>query len=303
MQIPKVKLSDSGPELSQFIAGSMNWGSWGADYKPTELARIIDSCFDVGMTTIDVADIYGHYTTEKLVGEALSELNAPRESYELVGKCGIKLTTSNRPYHKLKSYDCSEAHIFQSVDTSLADLQTDYLDVLLIHRPDPLLDVNEVAGAFEKLKSAGKVRHFAVSNFTPSQFKALHNAFPLVTNQVQCSPLHPDPIFDGTFDQLIGHSIRPMIWGPLGSGQYFSGGTTGVLRLRTAVREISDKYGGVGEDVVLLAWLLKHPSKPLPILGSTKIERLIRARLALELELNREEWFAILEAGRGKEVA
>ncbi|MEO0787109.1 MAG: aldo/keto reductase [Bacteroidota bacterium] len=303
MQINKVELTKSGPKLSELVLGSMNWGSWGANYQPAELARLIGSCFRVGMSTIDVADIYGHYTTEKLVGQALAELKEPRENYELVGKCGIKLVTPNRSAHKLKSYDSSAGHILKSVDQSLLDLQTDYLDVLLIHRPDPLLDVEEVAKSFTQLKETGKVRHFGVSNFSSSQYNMLNREFSLVTNQVQCSPLHTDAIYDGTFDQLLSDGVRPMVWGPLGGGQYFSGGTTGVLRLRTTVREISEKHGGVGEDVVLLSWLLRHPVKALPILGSTKTDRLLRARLALELELSREDWFEILEAARGKEVA
>lgn len=303
MQVKKVELCAHGPKLSKLVAGSMNWGVWGADYKPAGLARLIDSCFRIGISTLDVADIYGHYTTESLVGAALAELGEDRAQYQLVGKCGIKLVTPNRPGHKLKSYDSSRAHIINSVEQSLRDLRTEYLDVLLIHRPDPLLDVDEVVEAFKVLRDAGKVNHFGVSNFSNSQFDMLNDRFPLVTNQVQCSPLHTDPLFDGTFDYLLKSRVKPMVWGPLGGGQYFQGGTTGVLRLRTAVKEISEKHGGVGEDVVLLSWLLRHPAQPLPILGSTKTDRLLRARLALELELSREDWFEILEAAKGKEVA
>ena len=303
MQVPLLPLSPAGPEISQLIAGTMNWGVWGANYSATEVARLIEGCLEMGMSTIDLADIYGHYTTEALVGDGLKELGIAREQVQLISKCGIKLVTENRPDYRLKSYDLSKEHILQSVDNSLRVLHTDYLDVLLLHRPDPLMNVQEVAEAFAQLKEAGKVRHFGVSNFTPSQFALLQLATPLVTNQLQCSPLHLDPIFDGSFDQLQQHQCRPMIWGPLGGGEYFSRGTTTVLRLRTAVKEVSKRLGDVGEDVTLLAWAMQHPVGALPILGTTKLSRLREARLALDCKLDRQDWFAILEAARNQEVA
>ncbi|MEM7572363.1 MAG: aldo/keto reductase [Bacteroidota bacterium] len=303
MQVPLLPLSPAGPKISRLVAGTMNWGVWGANYSPTEVARLLEGCLEMGMSSIDLADIYGHYTTESLVGAGLKELGADREKFQLISKCGIKLVTENRPDYRLKSYDLSKAHILYSVDNSLQELGTDYLDVLLLHRPDPLMDVREVAEAFALLKESGKVQHFGVSNFTPSQFTLLQSVTPLVTNQLQCSPLHLDPIFDGCFDQLQQQRCRPMIWAPLGGGEYFSRATSRVLRLRTAVKEVSKRLGDVGEDVTLLAWAMQHPVGVCPILGTTKLSRLREARLALDCELDRQDWFSILEAARNEEVA
>jgi len=282
----------------------MTWGEWGVDYSATQMAELIEHCLKLGITTFDHADIYGHYSTEETFGEALNQLGTRvRAQMQLVTKCGINLKTHRRPDNRVKSYDSSRAHIISSVERSLKNLQTDYIDLLLIHRPDPLMEPAEVAGAFRQLKDAGKVLHFGVSNFTPSQFELLADCTALVTNQVECNALHADCLFDGTFDQLLTAAIRPMIWSPIAGEEYFNGEGTAVLRLRDAVQTLSAKYGDVGEDVVLLSWLLKHPVGCLPVLGTTKPERLKKAALALELELDRQDWFTILEAGRGREVA
>lgn len=302
--VPQVSLAPNGPELSRIVAGTMTWGEWGADFSPARTGEMIDRARDLGVTTFDHADIYGHYSTEEAFGEGLAKHSTcDRASIQLVSKCGIKLTTARRPDHRLKSYDVTYGHIVASAERSLRNLRTDYLDLFLLHRPSPLLDPAEVARAFTHLRESGKVLHFGVSNFTPGQFALLHAAFPLVTNQVECHPLNPAVMFDGTFDQLLGHGIRPMVWSPLGGAKYFRGESTIVLRLRTTVQEIAAKYGDVGEDVVLLAWLLRHPAGCLPVVGTTKKARLSDTRLALDLPLDDQDWFAILEAARGHEVA
>lgn len=304
MSIEQVKISPSGPTLSRLVAGTMTWGEWGVDYSAPQMADLIGHCLDLGITTFDHADIYGHYSTEEAFGQALNQLGTSvRAQMQLVTKCGINLTTYRRPGIRIKSYDSSRAHIIASTERSLKNLQTDYIDLLLIHRPDPLMDPSEVAEAFRQLKNAGKVLHFGVSNFTPSQFNLLADCTPLVTNQVECSPLHTDLLFDGTFDQLLTAGIRPMIWSPIGGEKYFKGEGTAVLRLRDTVQTLSRKYDDAGEDIILLAWLLRHPAGCLPVLGTTKPERLARAKAALDLKLERQDWFAILEAGRGHEVA
>ncbi|WP_273445179.1 aldo/keto reductase [Neolewinella agarilytica] len=304
MSIEQVKISPSGPSLSRLVAGTMTWGEWGVDYSANKMADLIQHCLGLGITTFDHADIYGHYSTEETFGEALNQLGTSvRAQMQLVTKCGINLKTHRRPDIRVKSYDSSRAHIIASAERSLKNLQTDYLDLLLIHRPDPLMHPAEVAEAFQHLKESGKVRHFGVSNFTPSQFELLADCTSLVTNQVECNALHTDCLFDGTFDQLLTADIRPMIWSPIGGAKYFNGEGTAVLRLRDAVQTLSAKYDDVGEDVILLAWLLQHPVGCHPVLGTTKPERLEKARLALNLQLDRQDWFIILEAGRGHEVA
>jgi predicted oxidoreductase len=304
MTIDQVTIAPNGPTISRIVAGVMTWGEWGADYAPNQMSNMIQHCMDIGITTFDHADIYGHYSTESTFGEALSELGTSvRAQMQLVSKCGIRLETYRRPENKIKSYDLSREYIIHSAERSLQNLRTDYLDLFLIHRPSPLMDPSEVAEAFSRLEQDGKVKTFGVSNFTPSQFNLLAESAKLVTNQVECHPLHPNCMFDGTFDELITADVRPMIWSPLGGAKYFKSEGTGVLRLRDVVKTLAKKYGDVAEDVILLAWLLKHPVGAIPVVGTTKTSRLDNTRLALALEMETQDWFAILEAATGHEVA
>ena len=303
MNADQRQLSPSGPQLSEIVAGTMTWGEWGSDYNTATLAELIGHCLDLDITTFDHADIYGDYTNEAAFGKALQQHSSSlREQIQLVTKCGIQLITHNRESNRVKHYDSSRDHIIASAEQSLRNLHTEYIDLLLIHRPDPLMDPHEMAEAFDRLRSSGKVRHFGVSNFTPAQFDLLADHANLVTNQVECHPLHPDPLFDGTYDQCQRRSLRPMVWSPLGGEEYFGGEGTKLLRLRDKVQEVGKKYG-VAEDVVLLAWARRHPTRPLPVIGTTKKDRMTRAVTALDIELDRQDWFEILEAGRGKEVA
>lgn len=302
--IDQVPLSPAGPSLSRIVAGTMTWGEWGIDYQAKQMAEMIGHCLELGITSFDHADIYGHYSTEETFGAALHQLGTSvRAQTQLVTKCGIRLETNRRPENRLKSYDLSRDYLIASAERSLRNLKTDYLDLFLLHRPSPLMEPAEVAAAFDELKQSGKVRAFGVSNFTPSQFALLHATTPLVTNQVECHPLRTDAFYDGTFDQLLGQQLRPMIWSPLGGAAYFKGESTSVLRLRDTVKTLAKKYGDVGEDVILLAWLLRHPVGPVPVVGTTKKSRLNATRLALELDLEMQDWFAVLEAARGREVA
>lgn len=303
-QIDQVKLCPESLTLSRIVAGTMTWGEWGVNYSVPKMAEMIDHCLDLGITSFDHADIYGHYSTEETFGRALSKLGTSvRAQMQLVTKCGIRMQSHRRPDNLIKSYDLSREYIIESAERSLQNLRTDYLDLFLIHRPSPLMDPSEVAEAFSRLEQDGKVKAFGVSNFTSSQFNLLADCTKLVTNQVECHPLHTDCMFDGTFDELITANVRPMIWSPLGGAKYFKSEGTGVLRLRDVVKTLARKYGGVEEDVVLLAWLLKHPVGAIPVVGTTKTSRLDNTRLALALEMETQDWFAILEAATGHEVA
>ncbi len=303
MNAKQRSLSPDGPQLSEIVAGTMTWGEWGSHYNTVEMAELIGHCLDLGITSFDHADIYGSYTTEEAFGAALAQhSDTVREQIQLVTKCGIQLESSHRPNTRVHHYDASRDHIIASVERSLSNLRTDYLDLLLFHRPDPLMEPEVMASAFESLHTSGKVRHFGVSNFTPSQFELLSRHTDLVTNQVECHPLHPDPLFDGTYDQCQMNSLRPMVWSPLGGADYFKGEGTKVLRLRDKVQEVGKKYG-VEEDVILLAWCRKHPTRPIPVIGTTKKNRITRSLKALDINLDRQDWYEILEAGRGHEVA
>ncbi len=299
----KVKVSKDGPVFSRIVAGCMNWGEWGANLSVNQARKLVEDCVSIDVTTFDHADIYGHYTTEGLFGEAIKNNLALREKIQLITKCGIKLTTPNRPDNKIKSYDTSADYIISSVEQSLQNLHTDYIDLLLIHRPSPLMNPEEIANAFSKLKDQGKVLHFGVSNFTSSQFEMLNTFVPLVTNQIEISPLHVDPFVNGVLDQCIANSIKPMGYSTLAGGRFFAKEPEDrVVRINKVVDQLAKKYS-VQPDQVLTSWILKHPSGILPIIGSTKINRIKNAVEAEEFQITEEEWFMLWEASLGEEVA
>jgi predicted oxidoreductase len=237
-----------------------------------------------------------------LFGEALALKSALRERMQIVSKCGIKLLTPNRPQHRIKSYDTSPEHVIASVDASLKALKTDHLDVLLIHRPDALMDAAELAHCFESLRASGKVRHFGVSNFTPSQFDLLHQHIPLVTNQIECSPLHLEPFTDGTLDQAQSLGLPPMIWSPLAGGKLFHGTDDDAVRVRAVLARLANEYNS-SVTAVACAWLMRHPSKPISVLGSQRVQAYEQAVSAINLKMDRETWYEIWSAGAGRNVA
>jgi predicted oxidoreductase len=271
---------------------------------PRELLRKIEECLEVGVTTFDQADIYGDYTCEALLGAALAERPNLREQIQLISKCGCMLISHNRSEHRVKHYDTSRRHLIASAEDSLRNLHTDYLDLFLIHRPDPLLDADEVAEALTALRAAGKVRHCGVSNFLPWQFDLLQSRldFPLVTNQIQVSVLHMNALHDGSLDQCQRQRIVPMAWSPLGGNALFFSEEERVVRVRQVLQTISEELGAAGIDQVALAWVLQHPSRPLPVLGTNRISRIHSLADAEKLTLTRQQWFAIWEASAGHPV-
>ncbi|WP_299242534.1 aldo/keto reductase [uncultured Aquimarina sp.] len=297
------KVSKSESLFSRIVAGCMNWGEWGANLTIEESQKLIEDCIAIGVTTFDHADIYGHYTTEALFGNAIKGKSSLRDKIQLVTKCGIRLVTPNRPNNKIKSYKTTKKYIIASAEQSLINLQTDYIDMLLIHRPSPLMNPSEIAEAFEILKSSGKVQNFGVSNFDTSQFDMLNDSFPLQTNQIEISPLHLAPFIDGSLDQCIKHNIEPMAYSTLAGGKFFSKQPDErVVRINKVVNQLIQKYN-VSADQILTAWLLKHPSGIVPVMGSTKINRIQSAVNSLSLQITDEEWFKIWEASTGQEVA
>lgn len=286
--------------FSPIAAGAWRMADWGMT--PQERLAWIEGCLDLDIITFDHADIYGAYTAEALFGEALALKPALRERMQIVSKCGIKLATPNRPMHRIKSYDTSPEHVIASVDQSLKALKTGYLDVLLIHRPDALMDAVELAHCFDYLRAAGKVRHFGVSNFTPSQFDLLHKRMALVTNQIECSPLHLDAFTDGTLDQAQSLGLPPMIWSPLAGGKLFNGTDDAALRVRAVLERLANEMQS-NVTAVACAWLMRHPSAPVPVLGSQRVQAYAQATDALRLKMSRETWYEIWSAGAGKSVA
>lgn len=286
--------------LSRIVAGMWRMTEW--DMTPQQRLDFIEQCIALGVTSFDHADIYGGYGVEGLFGEALALKPSLREQIQIVSKCGIKLISGRRPSHTIQHYDTSSAHIVASVENSLKELRTDYLDLLLIHRPDPLMDFDEVANTFQRLRSEGKVKEFGVSNFSRHQFETLNKRVPLATNQVEFSPLHLEPMFDETFDGLQDLGVQPMIWSPLGGGRLFTAGDEQGERLRLKIKEVADELNRPFASVVF-AWIMQLPCKPVPLTGSGRIESIQVAVEATQFSLSRPQWFEILRAARGHEVA
>ena len=298
----RIKIAQNGPTFSRLVFGTMKWGVWGWKLRTRAIIQLIEESIEAGVTTFDHADIYGDYTTESDFGKALKVRPDLRKKLEIVTKCGINLITPNRTQHRIKSYSTDKNHIIKSTENSLTTLGVNHIDLLLIHRPSPLMHPDEMAEAFTQLRAQGKVRHFGVSNFTVSQFEMLQSRFSLVTNQVEASILHLPPFLDGTFDQCLKKRISPMAWSPLGGGNLFTEqGEVRIQRIQKVANELCDKYDAT-PDQIYLAWLLKHPSKILPVLGTARIDRVRAAVDALRIDMTDEEWFMLWSASTGKEV-
>lgn len=289
-------------KFSPVVAGTMKWGSWGAKFNADDYLAMIRHCIACGVTTFDHADIYGHYSVEEEFGKALKLDTSLRSKIQLISKCGIMMLSPNRKEYTIKHYDTSAAHIRASVERSLINLYTDYLDVLLLHRPDPLMDAEEVCEIFTALKKEGKVLDFGVSNFTVSQVALIHAFFPIITNQVEISIITLEPFLDGTLDQCQKAGIIPMAWSPLGGGNIFNSTEERDKRIVAVAQILASKYN-CSPSQILLTWLLQHPAKILPVLGTAKADRIKEAVDAVSLRLTREEWFMLWRASTGKEVA
>lgn len=276
----------------------MTWGNWGKNLDTKEMIALMETCLSEQITTFDHADIYGAHTTEAAFGEAFLQSGIARESIQLISKCGIKYVAENRDY-KIKHYDYTASHIIWSVENSLRNLKTDYLDVLLLHRPSPLLEVEEVLTAMNTLTQQGKVKHFGVSNFTASQMELVRKSIPIAYNQIAFSATYFAPMLDGTLDYMQVNNIQPMAWNPLGS--YFKEKNEQRERIQQVLEELRPKYNAA-EDVLLLSWLLQHPAKIHPVIGTTNPERVKAAAQASVISLELEDWFAIWTASMGNKV-
>ena len=292
-----IKMNKS--HFSKIIAGTMSWGVWGKNFNTNELQRMIETTVDLGISSFDHADIYGGYTTESAFGTAFSKTGISRSSVQFITKCGIQLVTPNRP-NTIKHYDCSKAYIMSSAEASLKQLQTDYLDVLLIHRPSPLMHPYEVMEAIEQLKKEGKINHFGVSNFTPSQMDLIASEVAIAVNQIEFSVVQCQALFDGRLDQMLTQKITPMAWAPLGA--IFSEETTPQKkRILDQLESLAAVYNAT-PDQLMLAWILQHPSRIHPVIGSTNLERIKAASKAVSIHLSTQDWFRILEASQGHQV-
>jgi len=298
----KSRLANKGPELSKAIAGVMNWGQWGAKLDTSDMARLIEQCVENEITSFDHADIYGGYTTEADFGKAFETTSLKRDQIQLITKCGICYPCDERPEFGIKSYNTTKQYILDCVDKSLANLKTKYIDVLLIHRPSPLMDLHEISEAFGALKAAGKVLHFGVSNFSTTQFNDLHSHVPLVTNQIEASVLQLEAFTNGTFIQCQRYHFKPMIWSPLSGGKLFEESEDfDFVKRRGRLKDVADKYEWTLDEMAYL-FLLHHPVGMFPVIGSSKLDRILLAKQCYEKTLTNEQWFEIWIASTGHRV-
>mgnify|MGYP000380249864 CR=1 FL=1 len=285
--------------FSRIIAGAMSWGVWGKNLDTRQMADLMRVCLESGITSFDHADIYGDYTTEAAFGEALTQSGIDRLEVQLISKCGIQMASPGRSSNVVKHYEYSKDYIVWSVEQSLKSLRTDYLDLLLLHRPSPLLRAGEIAAAVDQLKGEGKIRAFGVSNFTPAQVDLVQKQISIEYNQIEFSVTHHEPMLDGSLDHMQTHGIVPMAWSPLGS--VFKKDDEQALRLRQVLTGLVEKYG-VPVDHLLIAWIMKHPAGILPVCGTADRTRLVSLIKATKVELELQDWFTLWEASRGREV-
>jgi len=283
------------------IVGCMRWGIWGANFTTKQYETIIDQCLSIDLNIFDHADIYGHYTTEADFGQAIKGKSSLRQQMKLITKCGINMLTPNRAAHSIKSYDTSAAHIKQSVENSLQNFHTDYIDTLLIHRPDLLLNPEEVAATIIELKGAGKIKSFGVSNFNTHQVATLQKHIKIEHHQVEISVTHMNAFDDGILDQCHTLVIEAQSWSPMGNG-IFTEDTEKNKRILATAKKLSVKYE-TGVNEILLSFLYIHPSNIVPVIGTTQFERIISAKKAMEIQLTREDFYKLWQASAGHEVA
>lgn len=292
----RISLTDA-LDFSRLVYGMWRIGD-DSDTSPEHVRNKIAACLDQGITTMDQAAVYGGYTAEAVLGDALTpEL---RQKIEIVTKCGIIAPMGRHADAKLGHYDTSRAAVEHSLELSLRAMKTDYVDLLLIHRQDPLLDHAETGAALDDIVASGKARAVGVSNFRPWDFDLLQSAMntPLVTNQIEISLLHSAPFTNGdiAFHQRRAEPL--MAWSPLAGGGLFAPEHAG---LRAKLAKIAQDQG-VDEAAVAVAWLLKHPARILPILGTNNLDRIARISEATKVALDRETWFDLYTEAMGQPV-
>ena len=284
--------------FSEVIAGTMTWGIWGRNFSTTEMEQMIHHCVDLNITSFDHADIYGDYTTEAAFGKALKQSNLSRDKVQLITKCGIQLPNGVRK-NNIKHYNYSKDYIIQSVEQSLINLQTEYLDLLLLHRPSPLMQADEIALAVTTLREQGKIIDFGVSNFTPSQTEWIQTAIEVQFNQIEFSVSHWHAMTDGSLDYMQTHHIRPMSWASL--GKILNSTDDRAIRIRSTAANIANRYEA-SIATILISWITKHPSQIIPVFGTTERERIQQMKKATEITLSDEEWFELWSASMGQPV-
>lgn len=299
----RTRLHDASPEFSSLALGTWRVRDDPASATPGGLLELLKAGLDCGITTIDTAEIYGGYRVEELVGAALALDAGVKARMEIITKAGIYVPNAFHPERRFAHYNSTAARLVKSAEKSLRLLGVETLDCFLVHRPDWIASIDDTAAGLNQLMKEGKIRSAGVSNYTAGQFAALSSRVqhPLVTNQVEFHPFQMDPLLDGVFDQCQEKRIQPMAWSPMAGGRLFSQ-EPGAVRFRTACQEMSGRYGGAGVDQLTLAWIMAHPARPMPVLGTGKAERVRAAAAAVDLALTREDWYGLWEAAQGHRI-
>lgn len=285
--------------LSQLIYGMWRLGD-DTDTSPGHVQAKIEACLAQGITTMDQAAIYGGFMAEEILGNALSQAPYLKDQIEIVTKCDIIAPIGRHSSARVKYYDTSASHIHQSVEDSLRLMQIDAIDLLLIHRPDPMMDHHDTGKALDDLVNSGKVKSVGVSNFRPHDWTLLQSAMStqLVTNQIEISVIANQVFINGDLAFLQEKGVAPMAWSPLAGGALFDAENKELLNVLSAI--------GVAENVdaaaVAVAWLLAHPANILPVLGTNNIDRITKISDALNVKIDRQTWFEIYQAANGHEV-
>ena len=296
-----IQLAPQLPAFSRLIYGVWRLNDAG-DSKPSETVGKIHACLDQGITTFDHADIYGNYSCEASFGQALRLEPALKNRMQIITKCDIALATDKFPQRSLKYYDTSAAYLNSSVDNSLQRLGVDAIDVLLIHRPDPFMDTAETGAALDSLIQTGKIKAAGVSNFMNHDWDLLQSGMKnkLVSNQIEVSLLCHTALHDGTLAQAQRLQAPPMAWSPLAGGALFGDGAA-AQRVLPALKKLAAEFN-VGVDAVAIAWLLAHPAKIMPVLGTNNMARIQTLSDSFKVKLDRETWYSLTVLAQGHDV-
>lgn len=292
----------------RYDPGDFAYGTWRVlDDKniptPRDLARRFELCLKLGVDLVDTAEIYGVYAVEEAIGKALAFAPELKNTIRLVTKAGINIPSQQKGVG-VAQYDATAENLIACADKSLTLLGVEQLELFLVHRPDWLTHPESTAIGLSRLLDSGKVKNVGVSNYTVHQFAVLDQYMDgrLATNQVEFSPIHMEPIYDGTFDQCLQNKVRPMAWSPLAGGCIFDSSSDDAVRLINKLKSLSPSYSNAPLDALIYAWLRASPAAPTIIFGSNKTERIQSGVLASEIKLSREDWFDIWEAAKGHAV-
>lgn len=298
MEMERIEIAD------RVTLSRMAYGMWRVadddDTGPAHIRAKLEACLAQGITTLDLADIYGGYTAELLLGAALKAAPGLRDRFEIVTKCGIVAPMGRHGSARVKHYDTSARHIAASVDASLRDLGTDRIDLLLIHRPDPMMDAGETGRALDDLVELGKVRAVGVSNFHRDETELLQDAMRqrLRVNQIEISLAAPEPFANGELSFIQRQGMAPMAWSPLAGGALFAGAQPELVEV---MRDMAAAKG-CEMAALAIAWLLAHPARIMPVIGTNRLSRIAAMSEAFRVDLDREDWFILYQAALGHEV-